>query len=228
MSSVFLMVIIKKLESEKQMTENTGENTFFMIGNNLSLDFINTEYAENGEPKDALSSYEDLLAWAVAANLLEAKQRTTLLRESADLKAAGEVFSKALKFRSELRAMVEGLERGEKVNRQTLSAINELLSFQIGFTELVPTGDGFRKRFRTNFREPTGLLTPIAEAAADLLCYGNPVYLKKCENPDCVLHFYDTSKNHKRRWCSMNACGNRAKAAAFYQRQRKKTSASKT
>ena len=205
------------------MAENTGEKNFFLIGNNLSLDFINTEYVENGEPQDALNSYADLLAWAVAVNLLEAQQRTILLRESGGSNAADEIFSRALKFRSELRTMVEELEMGNKPTPRMLLAINQVLSLQKGYTELVPTEDGFRKRFRTNFRDLEGLLSPIAEAAADLLCYGNPVYLKKCENPDCVLHFYDTSKNHKRRWCSMNACGNRAKAAAFYQRRRNKS-----
>lgn len=207
------------------MAENTGANNFFIIGNNLSLDFINTEFVENGERKDALSGYADLLAWAVAVNLLEAKQRTILLRESGESNASNEVFSRALKFRFDLRAMVEGFEKGKKVMPQTLSAINEVLRFQNGYTELVQTEDGFGKRFRTNFQELTGLLSPIAEAAADLLCYGNTVYLKKCESPECILHFYDTSKNHKRRWCSMSGCGNRAKAAAFYQRQNNKSKA---
>jgi predicted RNA-binding Zn ribbon-like protein len=35
------------------------------------------------------------------------------------------------------------------------------------------------------------------------------------------LQFYDASKNHSRRWCSMNACGNRMKAALHYRRSRK-------
>ncbi|MEL6323421.1 MAG: CGNR zinc finger domain-containing protein, partial [Pseudomonadota bacterium] len=34
------------------------------------------------------------------------------------------------------------------------------------------------------------------------------------EGPTCTLYFHDVSKNHKRRWCSMDICGNRAKAAA--------------
>jgi predicted RNA-binding Zn ribbon-like protein len=34
------------------------------------------------------------------------------------------------------------------------------------------------------------------------------------------LYFYDTTKNHTRRWCSMTGCGNRAKAAAFYERKK--------
>jgi predicted RNA-binding Zn ribbon-like protein len=38
--------------------------------------------------------------------------------------------------------------------------------------------------------------------------------------PSCEWVFYDRSKNHSGRWCSMNACGGRAKVAAFRERQR--------
>jgi predicted RNA-binding Zn ribbon-like protein len=208
-----------------ETADNTSLNNFFIIGNNLSLDFINTEFVENGERKDALSNFADLLTWAVAVNLLEAKQRTTLLREFGAEHPAQTTFSEAIKFRSDLRAMIEGLEKGKKVAPQIISSINEMLRRHSGYTELVRTENGFSKRFRSEFQEISGLLAPVAEAAADLLCYVNPVYLRKCENPECILHFYDTSKNHKRRWCSMAGCGNRAKAAAFYNRKKSNANA---
>lgn len=44
--------------------------------------------------------------------------------------------------------------------------------------------------------------------------------IRKCESNTCGIHFYDDSKNGRRRWCSMAVCGNRAKAAAFQSRQR--------
>lgn len=199
--------------------ENTNENNFFIIGNNLSLDFINTEFVESGERRDALSNYTDLLAWAAAAHLLESKQ-TKLLQEFGKSGAAEQAFAQALSFRAALRAMVEDLENGKKVKSPTLAAINEILRVQNGYTELAQTDEGFTKRFRADFAEPSELLSPIAEAAADLLCYGEAQNLKKCENPDCILHFYDTSKNHRRRWCSMKVCGNRAKQAKFYNRKK--------
>jgi len=34
-----------------------------------------------------------------------------------------------------------------------------------------------------------------------------------------VLYFYDTTKNHRRQWCSTAACGNRHKVADFRKRQ---------
>ena len=45
-------------------------------------------------------------------------------------------------------------------------------------------------------------------------------YLKKCDNHKCSLYFIDTSKNHSRRWCSMDICGNRAKVNKFSKRQK--------
>ena len=45
-------------------------------------------------------------------------------------------------------------------------------------------------------------------------------YLKKCNNHKCSLYFIDTSKNHSRRWCSMDICGNRAKVNRFSKRKK--------
>jgi predicted RNA-binding Zn ribbon-like protein len=43
--------------------------------------------------------------------------------------------------------------------------------------------------------------------------------LKACRAEDCVWAFYDHSRNRSGTWCSMEACGNRAKARAFRERR---------
>src|SRR5207237_9143538 len=60
----------------------------------------------------------------------------------------------------------------------------------------------------------------VARWAAELITQGDPRRLRKCANPTCRLMFYDTSKSGRRRWCSMQLCGGRAKVRAFYQRRR--------
>ena len=45
-----------------------------------------------------------------------------------------------------------------------------------------------------------------------------PDRIKHCENPTCVLWFFDTTRNGTRRWCSMAVCGNRMKARRHYGR----------
>jgi predicted RNA-binding Zn ribbon-like protein len=39
--------------------------------------------------------------------------------------------------------------------------------------------------------------------------------VRQCGGEDCTIIFLDRTKSHRRRWCSMAACGNRAKVAAF-------------
>lgn len=49
---------------------------------------------------------------------------------------------------------------------------------------------------------------------------GTFAQLKRCADDDCRAVFYDRSKNHSGRWCSMSTCGNRAKVRAWRERQR--------
>ncbi|WP_420334093.1 CGNR zinc finger domain-containing protein [Roseibium sp.] len=50
--------------------------------------------------------------------------------------------------------------------------------------------------------------------------------LKMCPGDNCGWLFIDETKNSRRTWCSMESCGNRAKAARHYQRNRKAAAAS--
>lgn len=45
-----------------------------------------------------------------------------------------------------------------------------------------------------------------------------PDRVRACAHDACVLRFFDTSRNGTRHWCSMAACGNRAKASRHYAR----------
>jgi predicted RNA-binding Zn ribbon-like protein len=58
------------------------------------------------------------------------------------------------------------------------------------------------------------LLGIVHAAEAD----GTWARLKACGQETCRWAFYDRTKNHSRRWCSMADCGNRAKARAYRER----------
>jgi predicted RNA-binding Zn ribbon-like protein len=201
------------------MMEILNWTKFPLVGNQLSLDFVNTKIVENGMPKDLLDGLADVAAWAVAVKLLDLPRAKKLAKHWQEAESREE-FAEVLRFRKVLHALVEAIAGGESVTPPTLPAINTQLRKLNGYTEILPSDEGFTKRFVLEIHAPSQLLGPVAEAASDLLCYGNPSYVKKCENPACVLYFYDGTKNHSRRWCSMKACGNRTKVAAFYQRQR--------
>ncbi|MBO2456872.1 CGNR zinc finger domain-containing protein [Actinomadura violacea] len=59
------------------------------------------------------------------------------------------------------------------------------------------------------------LLAVVAEAVAD----GTWTRLKACREPSCRWAYYDHSRNRRRTWCSMDICGNRAKARASHHRK---------
>jgi predicted RNA-binding Zn ribbon-like protein len=63
---------------------------------------------------------------------------------------------------------------------------------------------------------------PAVRAAMNLieLLAQAPDRIRRCAHPDCILWFFDTTRNGSRRWCSMADCGNRAKAKRHYQRTR--------
>ncbi|HEY3607042.1 MAG TPA: CGNR zinc finger domain-containing protein [Pseudonocardiaceae bacterium] len=58
-------------------------------------------------------------------------------------------------------------------------------------------------------------LTTLMIDWARLLLTGEVQRLKRCAEDSCGWVFWDTSKNHSRRWCSMRICGNRAKARRY-------------
>jgi predicted RNA-binding Zn ribbon-like protein len=63
------------------------------------------------------------------------------------------------------------------------------------------------------------VLAPVLWSAADLALAAQRVRLRQCANPRCRWLFLDDSKGGTRRWCSMSACGNRAKAHRHFLRQ---------
>jgi predicted RNA-binding Zn ribbon-like protein len=70
------------------------------------------------------------------------------------------------------------------------------------------------------FRSPLSILGPVAEMVEDLLINADRARVRQCEGENCSLWFLDVSKSNRRRWCSMEVCGNRSKVAAHRARSR--------
>src|SRR2546422_11122302 len=117
--------------------------------------------------------------------------------------------------------LTDGIVRGDRPSVDALGRITAVLRLHAVDVALVRTRNGFERRRLFQPREPIHLLVPVAESASELLCHGDLALVLKCENPRCILYFYDTTKNHARRWCSMTVCGNRMKVPAHYRRRRR-------
>ena len=192
---------------------------FRFVANLPCLDFVNTEPVADGVRLDLLGDFADVVRWLVEAGLLEeARARRALARWNG--RAAGAaVLSEAKALRAALAAGADRLAAGGRPGRAMVEAVNRVLASGPAYPRLVGEGDRFVRRLEPVRETALQLLVPIAESAAWLLEHGEPALVRRCGGPDCVLYFYDTTKNHSRRWCSMDACGSRAKAGAYYRRR---------
>ena len=80
---------------------------------------------------------------------------------------------------------------------------------------------------RSSWADPvTGaaVLSAVARDAIDLFGGPRAARLKRCQGVNCAIPFVDTSRPGSRRWCSMDRCGNRAKARNHYHQQRQEAS----
>jgi predicted RNA-binding Zn ribbon-like protein len=199
-----------------------ADHSFYFVGNLLCLDFVNTEIIAQGERVDLLTGFGDFVRWLQAATLLAPDEARSAEKRWGDASTGKAAYHEGILLRNALRTMAERLAAGKSADRTILEQINRVLASRPTYRQVEMKGSKFVSRQHTVSESARHLLVPIAESAAWLLEHGDTSLLRRCENPDCILFFYDTTKNKRRRWCSMDACGSRAKAAAYYRRSQLK------
>lgn len=86
---------------------------------------------------------------------------------------------------------------------------------------LVPRMSGDGKSTWATPYDAAQALSEFARDAIDLLTGAHAHRVRECAAHDCRLLFVDTSRPNRRRWCSMDRCGNRAKVRALRERRTK-------
>lgn len=184
---------------------------FLAVGNDPALDFVNTLPVDaEGRPDERLKTPADLGRWLVAFGLVEKKEAFEPSRRTLD---------DARALRESLRGMAEALARGRAVPASSIASIHEALEADPGVLVVERKGKGYDLRFRSISDAGRAALGSVARAAAYLLARRDLSRVRRCANPECVLYFYDATRNRGRQWCSMASCGNRAKIAAYRARQ---------
>ncbi|WP_441251112.1 CGNR zinc finger domain-containing protein [Kitasatospora sp. McL0602] len=164
-----------------------------LTGEPLSLDLLNTRWRAGGE-HDLLTDLDGYEVWLSSAGL--ADRCPADAAGLAAVRVARDALESVLAGTGETGVLNAVLGHGRV--RRELSAAGPL--------ETVETD------------APEWLAAWLAaDDYLDLLRQGEH-RIKQCSGPTCVLRFFDTSQNGRRRWCSMAACGNRAKAARHYEK----------
>jgi predicted RNA-binding Zn ribbon-like protein len=169
-----------------------------------------------------LRDFDALIDWLRAAGVLDAERGAMISRRAQQQPAgATAVLVDARRVRSSLRALAERGGMLERVRHETLAEINRVLGRSAGTRRVERRPDGtFARSFVPVGDAFAGLLIPIVDSAADALIHGELQRVRRCADPRCVHVFYDGTRNGRRRWCDMAACGNRAKAARHRARAR--------
>ena len=193
-----------------------------LVGGRPVVDFVNTvSDRASARPHDRLRTFGDLLEWCVRVGLVEPAEAERLAAAAVERPSDGE---KALLRARELREALFDLFTAKIEDRTpppaALEVVNSLLAEGMGHRRLEPGGDGLGWAWGAPAGRLDRVLWPLAWSAAELLTSAELERLKRCGQDDCRWIFLDLSKNRSRRWCTMEDCGNRAKARRHYHRHR--------
>jgi predicted RNA-binding Zn ribbon-like protein len=186
----------------------------------MCLDFMNTvgDHA-SASPREFLNSYGDLLAWSVRAEVVSRRDSRVLeARAGREPTRAQAALARAIEVRETLYRIFAAFAHGRTPSRSDLAAFNAALYAETSRRVLAHTGSGFEWTWARG-ADLDAMLGPVLQSAAELLASDAAERVGQCASVDgCGWFFVDTSHAHKRKWCDMNDCGNRAKARRHYAR----------
>ena len=199
---------------------------FELTASILCLDFVNTlDDRPSDQPKELLAQYSDLVRFGKETGIITSRQADYLTRR-ADARPgeARQTLDSAVVLREALYEIFWAVAHRCKIPPDALVILNKFVSEAGSHSVLVPVNGHFVLQIddQTN-PEPAfdAVLWPIVRSAADLLVSDSLPFVRACSSKTCQWLFVDTSKSHRRRWCNMRLCGNRAKVRRFYARQKK-------
>ena len=198
-----------------------SSKTFDLDAGALCLNFANTvDWHASESPQDRLADYSDLLAWGEAAGAMLA-ERARYLRPLAkhQPESATAVFERAIQLREAIYRIFSFLAANRNVALDDLAFLNKVLGKSMVHLRITSSFERFSWDWSDTSEPLDQVLWPIVRSAAELLTSEDLARVRQCaDDRGCGYLFLDMSRNRNRRWCSMETCGNRAKARRHYRR----------
>jgi predicted RNA-binding Zn ribbon-like protein len=134
--------------------------------------------------------------------------------------SAAAALDRAIELRAVIYRTFSALAARRQPRPRDLVALNGALRDVLPRLELRPSAGGLEWAWASTRDELDWMLWSIVRSAADLLTSQDLGRVRECARQGCDWLFVDTSKNHSRRWCSMDLCGSRVKARRYYRRRK--------
>ena len=185
---------------------------FDWSGGHPALDLVNTLDERPFErPVEILESYQDLVLFTELAGLIEPTLARKLGARSGP--ACLRIVARVRALREQLFKILAAVHADEPARRAELEAISA--AARSAHAARVLVAQTSRGLASYHWSRPASVETPLhacALAVEDLLVMDvDRGCIRKCGALDCEVYFVDRSKGRRRRWCSMENCGNREK-----------------
>ncbi len=183
-----------------------------LVAGDPALDFANTL---NGHRRrsghEYLHDFIDLALWCGHAGILSPHETRRVLKYSARHPAqARQVYRRALILRETIFRVYYAIASGDKPSRHDLQTLSDAWRDAQGHAEIAASETGFALGWDEE-ASIERIPRRLASAAVNTLISERASRIKACDGDGCDWLFVDSSRNHLRRWCSMDECGNRAK-----------------
>lgn len=198
------------------MNKNVRPEPFF-IAEQPALDLLNSICSPWGMEIEWITNGTDLVSWLKKGKLISHEESLLFLEQFSE-KELDNTAKKVIELREYFRDFIKKYA-GQPLTKESLNSleeINDILGRDHIFSQITTSQDGDGLTIQTNrhYSQAQDLLFPLAFEMMNCVCQADFSRIKLCENEMCSLWFLDTSKNGRRRWCSMAVCGNRSKAAS--------------
>jgi predicted RNA-binding Zn ribbon-like protein len=184
----------------------------------LCLNYANTlSWRGSDRPAEKLHGLADILRWTEHSGVVRPAATEKLRRWSRNHQAeAAEVFAEAITIREVVFRIFSAIAVGASVQAKDFVVLKAVLAKTPPRSQLARLGRHCGWWVEQGQPSVAGVLAPVLWSAGDLMLNAESRPIRRCANQECLWLFIDQSKNSTRRWCDMNACGNRAKARRHY------------
>ncbi|HET6872954.1 MAG TPA: CGNR zinc finger domain-containing protein [Sporolactobacillaceae bacterium] len=127
-----------------------------------------------------------------------------------------------MKYRTHLQCITEKLAAGRQMDQDDTDFLNAFLKETPVIRQLEFDQNSWRLEWVSTQSGWKKVLELIVSSFIQTLMDGHADRIKICDNKDCLWVYYDSTKNHSKRYCDDKACGNLLKVRKFRERQKNK------
>ncbi|WP_372571662.1 CGNR zinc finger domain-containing protein [Ruegeria jejuensis] len=183
------------------------QEDFQLTSGRLCLDLVSTLRARSEERIELLDQPDALAHWVSLTQFADLE---------GDLSVCDRSLAQAIILREAVHGLVVAFREGAAYRQRDIDIVNAAANPPALIPQLI-----YDQRLTHAFAASgqsdllTSVMSEIARDAIDLITTAPETRVKNCENHKCERLFYDDSQAQRRRWCSMDRCGNRSKVKRY-------------